>query len=205
MPAPGPHGNRRASFRVAARAITLSSTPDLLGNFMTDTPSTPAQNTPPPAPQLRILAQYVKDLSFENPSAPDSLRNGQAPGIDLTIDVQARTISEDTFEVVLNITANAKRDNGEVVFISELSYGGLFQLANIAESDREPFLLIECPRLLFPFARRVVADTTRDGGFPPLMIDPVDFAGLYRQQLVKRASAVPGADSNGNGSPEAAN
>ena len=142
---------------------------------MTDTPSTPAENTPPLPPQLRILAQYVKDLSFENPGAPESLRNAQAPGIDLAIDV------------------------------TELAYGGLFQLANVADTDREPFLLIECPRLLFPFARRVLADATRDGGFPPLMLDPVDFAGLYRQQMLKRAAAVPGADTNGNGAPEAGN
>ena len=172
---------------------------------MTDTPSTPAENTPPLPPQLRILAQYVKDLSFENPGAPESLRNAQAPGIDLSIDVQARTVGDGAFEVVLNITANAAREDGDVVFITELAYCGLFQLANVADSDREPFLLIECPRLLFPFARRVLADATRDGGFPPLMLDPVDFAGLYRQQMIKRAAAVPGADTNGNGAPEAGN
>lgn len=172
---------------------------------MTDVPSTPTENTPPAPPQLRILAQYVKDLSFENPSAPDSLRNGQAPGIDLSIDVQARTMGDGAFEVMLNITANATRENGDVVFITELAFGGLFQLANIADTDREPYLLIECPRLLFPFARRVLADATRDGGFPPLMLDPVDFAGLYRQQMAKRASAVAGADTNGNGAPQAGN
>ena len=172
---------------------------------MTDAPSTPTENTPPTPPQLRILAQYVKDLSFENPGAPDSLRNGQAPGIDLAIDVQARSVGDGAFEVMLNINAKAARENGDVVFLTELSFGGLFQLANIADSDREPFLLIECPRLLFPFARRVLADATRDGGFPPLMLDPVDFAGLYRQQMVKRAAAVAGADTNGNGAPEAGN
>lgn len=172
---------------------------------MTDAPSTPTGNTPPAPPQLRILAQYVKDLSFENPGAPDSLRSGQTPGIDLAIDVQARTVGEDAFEVMLNIEAKATRENDDVVFIAELAFGGLFQLANVADTDREPFLLIECPRLLFPFARRVLADATRDGGFPPLMLDPVDFAGLYRQQMVKRAAAVPGADTNGNGAPAAGN
>jgi len=172
---------------------------------MTDAPATPAENTPPQPPQLRILAQYVKDLSFENPGAPETLRNPQAPGIDLAIDVQARSLGEDAYEVVLNINAKAARENDEVVFITELAYGALFQLANIADADREPFLLIECPRLLFPFARRVLADATRDGGFPPLMLDPVDFAGLYRQQMMKRAAAVPGADTNGNGAPEASN
>ncbi|WP_417469277.1 protein-export chaperone SecB [Maricaulis sp.] len=172
---------------------------------MTDAPATPAENTPPQPPQLRILAQYVKDLSFENPGAPETLRNAQAPAIDLAIDVQARSLSDGAFEVVLNINAKASRENNDVVFISELAYGGLFQLANIADADREPFLLIECPRLLFPFARRILADATRDGGFPPLMLDPVDFAGLYRQQMMKRAAAAPGADTNGNGAPEASN
>jgi len=175
------------------------------GSSMTDAPNTPADNAAAQAPQLRVLAQYVKDLSFENPGAPETLRPGQpAPAIDLAIDVQARTAGEDTFEVVLTVNAKASRDE-TVVFIAELSYAGLFQLANVGETDREPFLLIECPRLIFPFARRVLADTTRDGNFPPLMLDPVDFAGLYRAQLAKRAAAAPGSESNGNGDPAAAN
>jgi preprotein translocase subunit SecB len=173
---------------------------------MTDAPSTPDENQPPQAPQLRILAQYVKDLSFENPSAPDSLRGGQdSPNIDLGIDVQARTAAPDTYEVVININARAVRGPEDVVFIAELAYGGLFQMTNIAETDREPFLLIECPRLLFPYARRILADTSRDGGFPPLMLDPVDFASLYRQQLSKRAAAVGGTEPNGNADPASAN
>lgn len=173
---------------------------------MTDAPSTPDTASAPQPPQLRVLAQYVKDLSFENPGAPDTLRPGQpAPGIDLSIDVQARTLGEDTYEVVLSISANAAREDKTVVFIMELSFAGLFQLNNINEADREPFLLIECPRLIFPFARRILSDTTRDGNFPPLMLDPVDFAGLYRQQMAKRAAAAPGSEPNGNGSPSAAN
>jgi len=174
---------------------------------MTDAPTTPAQ--PKAAenqgPQLRILAQYIKDLSFENPESPDSLRGGSAaPNIDLGIDVQARTAGEGTYEVVINISSKAMRED-KTVFIAELSFGGLFQLTNIADTEREPFLLIECPRLIFPFARRILSDVTRDGGFPPLMLDPIDFASLYRQQLAKRAAAVPGADTNGNGDPASAN
>ena len=173
---------------------------------MTDAPSTPAADNPAPnQPVLRVMAQYVKDLSFENPGAPDTLRPGQpAPAIDLSIDVQARSLGDDHYEVVLSIGAKAMRDDA-VVFITELSYGGLFQMSNIADADREPFLLIECPRLIFPYARRVLADATRDGNFPPLMIDPVDFAGLYRQQMAKRAAAVPGSEPNGNADPAAAN
>ena len=175
---------------------------------MTDAPSTPAANPNPQGPQLRVLAQYVKDLSFDNPGAPDTLRPGQpAPGIELSIDVKARGLGEDNYEVALSITARASRDQEgqDVVFIAELTYAGLFQLAGIAEQDREPFLLIECPRLIFPFARRVLSDTTRDGNFPPLMLDPVDFAGLYRQQLAQRAAATGGAEPNGNADPAAAN
>ena len=179
---------------------------------MTDAPSTP-ENTPDAEaaqqPGLRVLAQYVKDLSFENPGAPDSLRPGQpSPAIDLGIDVQARTAGEDMYEVVISINAQATRGEGDqksVVFITELAFAGLFQLSNISDAEREPFLLIECPRLIFPFARRILADTTRDGNFPPLMLDPVDFAGLYRSQMAKRAAAVPGTDGNGNGAPSAAN
>ena len=105
---------------------------------------------------------------------------------------------------MLTINAKASRDE-TVIFIAELAYGGLFQMANVGTVEREPFLLIECPRLLFPFARRVLGDVTRDGNFPPLMLDPVDFAGLYRAQLAKRAAAAPGSESNGNGDPAAAN
>ena len=173
---------------------------------MTDAPATPDENTPPQPPQLRILGQYVKDQSFENPGAPETLRGGnKAPNIDLGIDVQARTVSPDTYEVSLNINAKASLEDNSVVFIAELAYSGLFQLTGVGDADREPFLLIECPRLIFPFARRILGDMTRDGGFPPLMLDPVDFANLYRQQLAKRAAAVPAADANGNGDPAAAN
>ena len=169
---------------------------------MTDAPTTPPNDQgsgqQPAMPSLRILAQYVKDLSFENPGAPDTLRGGgQAPNIDLMIDVRARSVQENTFEVTLHIEAKAQRNEDEVVFLAELAYAGLFQLDNVSEQDREPFLLIECPRLIFPFARRILADTSRDGGFPPLMVDPVDFAGLYRQQLAKRqqAAQTPSSDS----------
>ena len=178
------------------------------GIHMTDAPSTPADNQAPTQPQLRVLAQYVKDLSFENPGAPDTLRPGQpAPGIDLSIDVKARSLGEDTFEVALSISARASRDqeSKDVVYIAELTYAGLFQMANVSDQEREPLLLIECPRLIFPYARRVLADATRDGNFPPLMLEPVDFSQLYRQQLAQRAAAAPGSEPNGNGDPAAAN
>ena len=157
---------------------------------MADTPADAGATNSATPPQMRILTQYVKDLSFENPGAPESLRGGDAPQIDLSIDVAGRSAGEDTYEVMLKINARANR--GETpMFVVELEYAGLFELKNFDDRAREPMLLIECPRLIFPFAQRVLADATRDGGFMPLMLQPVDFAGLYRQQVEKRAAAQP--------------
>lgn len=143
-------------------------------------------------PVIRVLAQYVKDLSFENPGAPESLRAGApAPNIDLGIDVAARAAPNvpDAFEVSLRLAARANRD-AEAVFIAELDYCGLFQLANVGQEQVEPILLIDCPRLLFPFARRMLAEVIREGGFPPLLIDPVDFAALFANQMQSREAAA---------------
>ncbi len=144
------------------------------------------QSAQQPAAQLHMLAQYVKDLSFENPGAPDSLSATKgSPKIDVSVDVQAKRRSNTEFEVALKLSATAKRDE-DVIFITELVYAGLFQMTNIPEEQIQPIVLIECPRLIFPFARRVLADATRDGGFPPLLIDPIDFVGLYQQQMAAR-------------------
>lgn len=138
-------------------------------------------------PRLSILTQYVKDLSFENPRAPMGLAPGQQrPEIQIAVDVNARQVGEQHFEVVLQINIEAK--SGETpFFLMELAYGGVFALANIPEDTVQPLLFIECPRILFPFARRIVADVTRDGGLPPLLLDPIDFATLYRRRLAQRA------------------
>ncbi len=155
---------------------------------MTDT-SAPANPTPggpaQPAPSLRVLGQYVKDLSFENPGHPPVQTQ---PNIDLGIDVGAapHVDGNGLFEVSLKLSAKAS--SGETtLFITELDYAGLFQLSNVTEKQIEPMLLIECPRLLFPFARRIIAEITREGGFPPLLIDPVDFVQLYQAQYRKAA------------------
>lgn len=143
-------------------------------------------------PVIHVLAQYVKDLSFENPGAPDSLRAGApAPNIDLGIDVAARATPnvQDAFEVSLRLAARANRD-GDAVFIAELDYCGLFQLSEVLAEQIEPVLLIDCPRLLFPFARRMLAEVIREGGFPPLLIDPVDFAALFANQMQQREAAA---------------
>ncbi len=139
---------------------------------------------------LSIRGQYVKDLSFENPNAPLSLATTQEqPKIDVRVEVGARLLAETDFEVHIKIAASAR--HGEATaFVLELVYGGVFALANIPEDSRHAVCLIECPRLLFPFARRIVGDATRDGGFPPLLLDPIDFAALYRQQLTQQAEAA---------------
>lgn len=169
---------------------------------MTDAPANPEQSGTPQLPQIRVMGQYVKDLSFENPSAPASLRGaGGQPNIDMGIDVRARPLEDETFEVELALSAKATREDN-TVFIAELVYGGLFQIKNLDERARDPFLLIECPRILFPFARRILSDATRDGGFPPLMLEPVDFAALYRQQLAQRQA---GEGSVSGGEPPVGN
>lgn len=135
------------------------------------------------APQVAIIAQYVKDLSFENPHAPQSLQTAAStqPRIEVNVNVGARRVGDEAFEVDLRIEAIARHD-AQKAFQVELVYSGLFALKNVPEEAFEPFLVVEAPRILFPFARRIVADATRDGGFPPLLLDPIDFAALYMQQ-----------------------
>jgi preprotein translocase subunit SecB len=134
-------------------------------------------------PQVIINAQYVKDLSFESPRSPLSLVNIKtAPKIDLSVDINVQKSTESEYEVTLKINAKATSEE-ENLFVVELQYSGLFSLTNIPDdAQKEQILLIYCPSLIFPFARRVVADVTRDGGFQPLMINPIDFASLYAQQ-----------------------
>ncbi|HUD50356.1 protein-export chaperone SecB [Parvibaculum sp.] len=134
------------------------------------------------APQLRVLTQYIRDLSFENPNAPRTLGAlAQPPQIAVRVDVNVQRLSQEDFEITLAVGVEAKAAE-EAMFLVELQYCGLFRLANIPAEQLEPVLLIECPRQIFPFARRIIADVTRDGGFPPLMIDPIDFVALYQQR-----------------------
>jgi preprotein translocase subunit SecB len=143
-------------------------------------------------PQLNVLAQYVKDLSFENPNAPRSLtqQSGQQPPkINIQINVNAKPLAGTDYEVELKIEGRAEVQ-GLFLFGFDLLYAGVFRIVNVPQENLHPVLMIECPRLLFPFARELVATATRNGGFPPLMIDPVDFVSIYRQKL---ASAQPQA------------
>ncbi|HSI39690.1 MAG TPA: protein-export chaperone SecB [Xanthobacteraceae bacterium] len=142
-----------------------------------------------PLPTLHVTAQYTKDLSFENPGAPASLSPGSQPQIGIQINVNAKPLGGADFEVELKLEARAE-SQGKLMFAVELLYAGLFKIQNIAPETVRPFVMIECPRMLFPFARQIVADTVRNGGFPPLYIDPVDFVSLYRQRM---AQQQPGA------------
>jgi preprotein translocase subunit SecB len=133
------------------------------------------------APAAGLISQYVKDLSFENPNAPAIYQNETPPEINVQFDIGANQVGEEVHEVVLKIEVRAT-SNGQTAFITELSYAGLFGLRNIPAEHVQPFLLGEGPRLLFPFARRVVSDAIRDGGFPPLVLEPIDFNALFLQQ-----------------------
>ena len=134
-------------------------------------------------PSMRILGQYLKDLSFENPNAPQSLSPQQTqPDINIAVNVNARNLTPTDFEVELHLDAKAT-SQGKVVFAAELLYAGAFRLENFPPNLLHPAVLIECPRMLFPFARQVLADATRNGGFPPLMLDPIDFAGMYQKRM----------------------
>jgi len=137
-----------------------------------------------------INMQYVKDLSFENPRAPQVFTSNQtAPQVQVNVDVGARQVGDNVYEITLVLNAEAKSGE-DTVFVVELTYAGLFTVPQLPQEQLRPLLLIECPRLLFPFARAIVAEATRDGGFPPLMINPIDFAALYRRQL-EAAAAQP--------------
>ncbi len=143
-------------------------------------------------PSLSALGQYIKDLSFENPNAPNSLaprENG--PNIAISVNVNAKQLSETDFEVELLLEGKAGEAE-DLMFRFELIYAGIFRVLNIPADNVQGVIMIECPRLLFPFARQIIADSVRNGGFPPLLIDPIDFAGLYQQKISQLQSETVG-------------
>ncbi len=142
-------------------------------------------------PMLSILAQYTKDQSFENPHAPESLRSGlEAPAININIEIGRQMMDDDNVEVTLMLRAEARRGEN-VAFIAELEYAGLFAFQGINVEQIQPMILIECPRLLFPFARQIMAEMTQNGGFPPIMLEPPDFAAMFREEMMRRAADQP--------------
>lgn len=142
------------------------------------------------APRFHVTGQYVKDLSFENPRAPQSLiATEEKPKIEVNIDLNASKLRDDLYEVVLRVNAKAVVKD-ESLFLADLSYAGLFTLQNIPEDRIQQILFVDCPFVLFPYARRVISDVTRDGGFPPLMLEPIDFFGMFRKRMEAQAEAA---------------
>ena len=138
---------------------------------------------------LSVLAQYTKDQSFENPGAPNSLRSGlPAPQIGVNIEIGRQMMEDDTVEVTLMLKAEARREN-DVAFIAELEYSGLFAFQGVGLEEIQPLIMIECPRMLFPFARQIMAQMTQNGGYPPIMLEPPDFAAMFREELMRRAES----------------
>ncbi len=147
-------------------------------------------------PQVGMIAQYVKDLSFENPNAPQVYQWQGQPRIDVQFNIGAETVGDDVHEVALKVEVSATSAD-KTAFQVELVYAGLFGIRNVPEDQVQPFLLAEAPRLLFPFARRVLADAIRDGNFPPLLLEPIDFGALYMQQLQDAQDALSNAEPAG--------
>ena len=173
---------------------------------MTDTPDAPNGAAPPangapvvtpatPKVAQRILAQYIRDLSFENVLARKGVTGEVAPEIAVQVGLDGKKRGGDNqYEVTTKLTATSKtKGTGDVLFVLEIEYVGLFQIEGVPEAQLHPYLLIECPRMTFPFLRRIVSDITRDGGFPPLNLETIDFVALYRGELARRAQAQPAA------------
>src|ERR1700735_4294265 len=153
---------------------------------------------PQAMPQIGVLGQYVKDLSFENPNAPQSITPtpaGQQPSINIQVNGDAAPMSPTDFEVTLRLEGKAE-SQGMLLFNFELVFAGAFRVQNVPADSLQPVVLIECPRLLFPFAREIVATAVRNGGFAPLLLDPIDFVSLYRQRLAAAQPASPPLNPN---------
>lgn len=156
------------------------------GNIITDLGlEGPVPNGADTLPSAGIISQYVKDLSVENPNAPESFQWTDAPQIDVQFNIGARNLSDEVSELELKIELKSISTSG-TVFIVDLSYGGLIGMRNLDEAQMHAFTYAEAPRILFPFARRVIADAVRDAGFPPLLLEPIDFNGIYLQQLAAK-------------------
>ncbi len=148
-------------------------------------------DTPPPQVIMRVMGQFIRDLSFENALAVKGIEGEVKPEINVEVSLNAnKRPTEHQYEVVTKYKVSSKNKNGgEPLFLLEMEYGGIFHIENVREDQLHPFLMIECPRMLFPFVRRIVSDITSDGGFPPLNLDTVDFLDLYRQEINRRAAA----------------
>ncbi len=146
----------------------------------------------PPQIKMNALAQFIRDMSFENILAQKGAGGEMQPDVQVQVNLDARKRTPDhQFEVVMKLKVDSKsKGSGEQLFLMELEYGGVFHIEHVPEDQMHPFLLIECPRMLFPFVRRIVADVTRDGGFPPLNLETIDFVALYRNEMARRQAAT---------------
>jgi preprotein translocase subunit SecB len=171
---------------------------------MTDSPDAPNGAAPPPArpaapaaptaaPRVtqRVLAQYIRDLSFENVLARKGIAGDVAPEIAVQVSLDGKKRgAENQYEVTTKLTVTSKnKGSGDVLFVLEVEYAGVFQIEGLSEEQVHPYLLVECPRITFPFLRRIVSDVTRDGGFPPLNLEMIDWVALYRGEIARRAQA----------------
>ena len=161
--------------------------------------ATPATPTPP---QMKILGQFIRDLSFENILSQKPIEGEVQPDIQVQVSLDARTRGEGQYDVISKYNITSKNKNGEeTLFVLEIEYAGIFKIDNIPDEQLHPFLLIECPRMTFPFVRRIVSDMTRDGGFPPLNLDNIDFIALYRQTILQKQQAQAAA-AEGDDAPK---
>lgn len=152
---------------------------------------------PPPQPQMRVLGQYVRDMSFENIVAQKGASPDVQPDVQVQVNLDAKKRSQDhQYECAIKLNITSKAKEGEtVLFVLEIDYVGLFHIENVPDDQLHPFLLIECPRMIFPFLRRVVSDITRDGGFPPLNLENIDFVSLYRNEIARRQKQAAPAEA----------
>ncbi len=171
---------------------------DIISSLNLDAPEgyAPVSNGEDTSPAIGLISQYIKDLSVENPNAPESFQWTEAPEISVDFNISARPLGLDVHEIELKINVSSKTPQG-AAFAVELAYGALIGMRNVTEEQAHPFLFAEGPRLVFPFARRVIADAVRDAGFPPLMLEPIDFNGLYLSQLQAREEEELGAETAG--------
>ncbi len=172
---------------------------NIISTLNLDAPGAPLPNGADTSPAIGFISQYVKDLSVENPNAPDSFQWAETPETQVEFNIAARTFAAEVHEIELKIKATSTTAQG-TAYIIELAFGGLIAMRNIPEDQAHPFLFAEAPRLLFPFARRIIADAVRDAGFPPLMLEPIDFNGLYFAQLqAQQDEALAAAVANPQG------
>ncbi|MAC80978.1 MAG: protein-export chaperone SecB [Rhodobacteraceae bacterium] len=159
---------------------------------MTDNPDPQGAAPQQPQVQMRVLGQFIRDMSFENVMAQKGGRSDGQPDINVQVNLDAKKRSaEHQYEVAIKLTITSKaKDSGDSLFLMEIDYAGIFHIDGIPDEQMHPFLMIECPRILFPFLRRIVSDVTRDGGYPPLNLDNIDFVALYRQEIMRRQAVA---------------